>query len=477
MSEGIRMPIRSFRAILLAGALALSTGFAAPPFVLRPIDVLIQEARAAAPPQGSRAMLLPDLVELTSLDPSLRLDIRYASRDNFLHTPVYKSGQAFLQRPVAAALVRANRALQHSGFALRIHDAYRPWWVTKVFWEATEPAKRDYVADPAKGSVHNRGCAVDLSLVHLADGSEAVMPSGYDDFSVSSHADFPGGTAEARHHRGLLRSVMEAEGFKASKEEWWHFDHPSSAEYPILNLAFESITGPSPDLTRANQILRVTTADWNSPQGSLQRFERSANGALVPVGAPLAVWLGRAGMGWRNDEGAPPPPGPGPVKREGDGRSPAGILTFGDMWGYARQAPEGVRFSYRSATDCDRCVDDADHADYGKLIRLASPQAPVTWRSAEKIRLDTEHYRYLLVIHYNDFKPRQAAGSCIFLHVAVPPGRVTAGCTALEVDDLLTLLRWMDPAKHPVLVQVPTPYFELVRTAWSLPSELTPTER
>jgi D-alanyl-D-alanine dipeptidase len=443
-------------------------------FIRRPLAVLIQEARAATPPVQPASKLAADLVELKSLDPTLRLDIRYASKDNFLGAPVYPQARAFLQRPVAEALVRANRALQRSGFALRIHDGYRPWWVTKVFWEATEPAKRAYVADPAKGSVHNRGCAVDLSLVRLADGSEAVMPSGYDDFSPASHPDYPGGTAEARRHRELLRSAMEAEGFKVSKEEWWHFDHPGSRDYPILNLPFDAIVGPPPELLRAGQVLRVTTPDWNSSQGSLQRFERGAGGTFTPVGAPLKVWVGKRGMAWRDDDGAPPPPAPGPVKREGDGRAPAGILGFGDMWGYAPEAPEGVRFPYRRATDCDRCVDDADHADYNRIVRLESPTAAVGWRSAEKMRMDSEHYRYLLVIHYNDLNPRKAAGSCIFLHVAVPPGLVTAGCTALLADDLLVLLRWMDPARRPLLVQVPEPAFEAARLAWNLPAELRP---
>ena len=457
--------------ILLIAAAVLSAQDPQP-FKVRPVEVLIQEARSAVPPSMPRSRLTPDLVELTKLDPTLRLDIRYATGDNFLRTPVYKEGRAFLQRPVAEALVRANRALKAKGFALRIHDVYRPWWVTKVFWDATEPSKRDYVADPAKGSVHNRGCAVDLSLVREADGSEAVMPSGYDDFSPSSHADYPGGTEEARRNRGLLRSAMEAEGFKASKEEWWHFDHPSSPGYPILNVPFEAMVGAAPELVQAQQVLRVTTPDWNSSQGNLQRFERGAGGTFTPVGAPLAVWIGKRGMAWKDDEGAPPPPAPGPVKREGDGRSPAGILGFGDMWGYAPQAPDGVRFPYRAATDCDRCVDDADHPDYNRIVRLESPKSAVTWRSAELMRMGTEHYRYLVVIHYNDLRPRKGAGSCIFLHVSVPPGRVTAGCTALEVEELLTLLRWMDPAKHPLLLQVPAPAFDAARLAWSLPAEL-----
>jgi D-alanyl-D-alanine dipeptidase len=264
---------------------------------------------------------------------------------------------------------------------------------------------------------------------------------------------------------------MEAEGFQVLKEEWWHFDHASSADYPILNLPFASIRDRSAEFAHSGQILLVTTPGWNTAQGRLQRFERR-DGAWVPVGIPLPVWLGHAGLAWRSDDGAPVPPAPGPTKREGDGRSPAGVLTFGGMWGYAPKAPEGVRFPYRASTECDRCVDDPEDADYGRVLHLDSPKAPVTWRSAEYLRLNTEHYRYLVVIHYNDLRPLKGAGSCIFLHVAPPPGQGTAGCTALAVDDLLALLRWMDPAQNPLLVQVPEPLLEAARAAWNLPAEL-----
>jgi D-alanyl-D-alanine dipeptidase len=333
---------------------------------------------------------------------------------------------------------------------------------------------RDYVADPAKGSVHNRGCAVDLDLIRLADGIPASMPSEYDEVSLRAHADYPGGDRAARQHRDLLRSAMEAEGFKSLKEEWWHFDHASSSDYPIMNLPFESIRDRSAEWANSGQILLVTTIGWNSTQGHLQRFERR-DGAFRPVGASLPVWLGHAGLAWRDDDGAPAPPVPGPMKREGDGRSPAGLLTFGAMWGYAPQAPEGVRFPYRMSTECERCVSDPDHPDYGRVLTLDSPKAPVTWRSAEYLRQDTEDYRYLVVIHYNDLRARKGAGSCIFLHVAPPPGGGTAGCTALAAEDLLTLLRWMDPTQNPLLVQVPRATLDSLRAAWKLPAEIHPT--
>jgi len=137
---------------------------------VRPIPQLRAEALRAAPPEehGKRA---PDLVELVKLDSKFKLDIRYSTSDNFLSTPVYTEARAFMQRPAAEALVRVNHALQPRGYGLIIHDAYRPWYVTKVFWDATPADKHIFVANPAEGSKHNRGCAVDLSLYDLKTGS------------------------------------------------------------------------------------------------------------------------------------------------------------------------------------------------------------------------------------------------------------------------------------------------------------------
>jgi D-alanyl-D-alanine dipeptidase len=208
---------------------------------LRPVAELRAAALAATPPAEPGPFRPADLVDLTTLDPTLRLDIRYATPDNFLGTPVYEEARAFLQRPAAEALLRAHRALRESGYGLLVHDAYRPWWVTKVFWDATPEDKRDFVADPAKGSRHNRGCAVDLTLYRLADGRPVDMPSLYDEMTERASPGYPGGTADQRRHRDLLRSTMEREGFTVFESEWWHFDYRDWREYPILNVPFAAV--------------------------------------------------------------------------------------------------------------------------------------------------------------------------------------------------------------------------------------------
>ncbi|HEY3973421.1 MAG TPA: M15 family metallopeptidase [Candidatus Sulfotelmatobacter sp.] len=208
---------------------------------LRPVEELRAEALKAQPPAEQGAFRQPELVELVKLDPSIKLDIRYATTNNFLGTPVYTQARAFLQRPAAEALVRVNRELKARGYVLIIHDGYRPWYVTKIFWDATPDDKKIFVANPAEGSKHNRGCAVDLSLYDLKTGKEVKMPSGYDEMSDRAYADYAGGTMDERARRTLLREAMEKQGFTVYPEEWWHFDYKDWKAYPILNVKFEDL--------------------------------------------------------------------------------------------------------------------------------------------------------------------------------------------------------------------------------------------
>jgi D-alanyl-D-alanine dipeptidase len=207
----------------------------------RPVAVLRREALAATPPAPPPGGAAPDLVELASLDSTIHYDIRYATARNFMGTPFYAAARAYLQRPAAEALVRAHRRLAVAGYGLLIHDAYRPWYVTKMFWDATPDAQKAFVADPAQGSRHNRGAAVDVSLYARATGRPVAMPSGYDEFTERAYPAYPGGTTLERWHRDLLRVTLEAEGFRVYPYEWWHFDYHDWERYPVLNLTFEQI--------------------------------------------------------------------------------------------------------------------------------------------------------------------------------------------------------------------------------------------
>lgn len=181
------------------------------------------------------------LVELTTLSTTIKLDIRYATADNFVGKQVYPEARAFLQRPAAEALLRVHEKLAKKGLGLVIFDGYRPWAITKLFWEVTSGDKRKFVADPAKGSKHNRGCAVDLSMYELKTGSLVEMPSGYDEFTERASPNYTGGSEMQRANRDLLRKAMEDEGFTVNPNEWWHFDFKDWQDYDIYDIAFSEI--------------------------------------------------------------------------------------------------------------------------------------------------------------------------------------------------------------------------------------------
>ena len=212
---------------------------------LKPVAELTQAALRDHPPQEHGDFLPADLVDVTTVDSLVKLDVRYASTNNFLGTAVYQQARAFLQRPAADAVARADKRLRPLGYGLLIHDAYRPWYVTKVFWDATPEPLRKFVADPSQGSRHNRGCAVDITLFDLKTGKEIPMTGVYDEMSDRSYPNYPGGTSLQRWHRDLLRQAMEDEGFKVFEFEWWHFDYKDWQRYPIENVTFNAISPAS----------------------------------------------------------------------------------------------------------------------------------------------------------------------------------------------------------------------------------------
>ena len=241
-------------------------------------SVLAAAAGVAGPPQEAGTFRVPDLVELSTLDPTIRLDVRYATPGNFTGRAVYPEARVFLQRPAAEALVRVQRALREKGYGLLVFDGYRPWRITKLFWDITPSEKRTFVADPAKGSKHNRGCAVDLSLAELASGKEVVMPGAYDEMTERSYPTYAGGTPAQREARDLLRAAMEREGFFVYAYEWWHFDFKDWRTYSILDVPFSEIVRSAPlrppvDLARATIVdlthpFDASTLYWpNAPSG------------------------------------------------------------------------------------------------------------------------------------------------------------------------------------------------------------------
>jgi D-alanyl-D-alanine dipeptidase len=252
---------------------------------VRPIGELRREALAAQPPVERGPFLPFDLVELTTLDPTIKLEIRYATSNNLFGTPFYSQARAFLQRLAAEALVRVNAALHRRGFGLLVHDGYRPWYVTKMFWDASPADKHVFVADPATGSKHNRGAAVDLTLYDLTTGAPVEMVSTYDETSPRAYPNYPGGTSRQRWHRELLRRAMEAERFTVYEAEWWHFDYADWQKYPIGNVDFKA----KPSSTGLDRSAPAIDRDDCSRDVARARGSKECDNAryLVGAGRPL----------------------------------------------------------------------------------------------------------------------------------------------------------------------------------------------
>lgn len=180
-----------------------------------------------------------ELIDLARLDPSILLDVRYATADNFMKRQLYPSARVLLRRPAAEALQRVQQELESQGMGLKVFDAYRPYAVTRAMWDAI--GDPDYVADPAHGSRHNRGAAVDVTLVDLATGEELAMPTGYDSFEPSAHHGYEALSADAIRNRERLRSVMVAHGFEPLPTEWWHYDFRGWEQFHLLDIPFDAL--------------------------------------------------------------------------------------------------------------------------------------------------------------------------------------------------------------------------------------------
>jgi D-alanyl-D-alanine dipeptidase len=190
---------------------------------------------------GAALALAPtnaQLVELNKIVPDLILDVRYATENNFTKRRLYPVARVFLVRSAAVRLAQVQRDLRREGLRLKVYDGYRPLAVTKVMWDLIHDER--YVADPAKGSRHNRGAAVDVTLLDGA-GRELPMPTGYDDFSERAHRNYPGLSSERLRNRATLERAMARRGFVGLPTEWWHFDAVDWKDYPVLDIPLDQL--------------------------------------------------------------------------------------------------------------------------------------------------------------------------------------------------------------------------------------------
>ncbi len=197
------------------------------------LALMVYRLEAVKPAGG---FIEPPLVEVSALDPTIVLDIRYAGTGNFTGRPVYGASRAYLVLPEARRLARVNAGLREQGYRLKIYDAYRPLSDHARLWELAPD--KEFWAQPERGSRHSRGAAVDCTLVTL-DGLEVEMPSGFDDFTPRAHRDYQGAPEAALRHRAILEEAMAAEGFVPLDKEWWHFDSPVWWEYPLRDIPLD----------------------------------------------------------------------------------------------------------------------------------------------------------------------------------------------------------------------------------------------
>lgn len=186
---------------------------------------------------------LAPLADLKAMDPTLALDIRYATTQNFTGKVLYPEARALLLQAPARALIKAHQALAAQGLGIVIYDAYRPFSVTQTLWQEATPEQRrqGFVADPSSGSMHNRGCAVDVGLFERSNGKRLEMPSAFDEFSQRAHTGYTGGDPTAQAHSRLLQDVMHLVGFEVLPQEWWHFNFKGCEDQPILDLDFRAL--------------------------------------------------------------------------------------------------------------------------------------------------------------------------------------------------------------------------------------------
>jgi L,D-peptidoglycan transpeptidase YkuD (ErfK/YbiS/YcfS/YnhG family) len=261
---------------------------------------------------------------------------------------------------------------------------------------------------------------------------------------------------------------------------------PMSFLLCLLSIAAGRVVAPAqvstaePDaFARSTQMIVVTTSDWNAVEGRLQRYERTTpHETWRPISGPISIVVGKNGLGWGNGIIATDDPNvrvaSDPVKKEGDGRAPAGVFALGTAFGYAIQPLRGSKMPYLNLTPSIECVDDIGSKYYNRVVDRSA--VVPDWNSSEQMRSAGEAYRWGVVVDHNGIvtegnpnPPAPGGGSCIFLHIWRDSGHGTGGCTAMPQIELETLLTWLDPTRKPLLVQLPAPEYGRLINRWKLP--------
>lgn len=393
------------------------------------------------------------LVQVEDIDPMIAIELKYATSDNFTKQKVYPLNICVLQKQTAEKLAKANEELMEYGYRIKIWDAYRPLAVQRIFWELVPDSK--FVANPNKGgSKHNRGTAVDVTLIDM-EGNELEMPSGFDDFSGKGARNSTDMTEPARENMQLLTDVMVRNGFTTIASEWWHYNDSDSDKFEAIDVNLEEFLqgdAPSddsglvidpyadrlssiPGIRDSQQVLLVVADDTDAYKAKVHAYEK-IDGTWQPAFNVMDAVLGSRGLAYS--------------KKEGDRKSPIGVFKLERCFG--RVENPGTKLSYTQFFQNDFWVDDSNSELYN-TFQKGPPNG--RWSSAEDLFAVGDRYKFFAVVEYNTVNPLPEAGSAIFLHIWKSQDSPTAGCTALSEENLLEIIRWLNPAQKPVLAQFP----------------------
>jgi len=394
------------------------------------------------------------LVRVQDIDPDIVVELRYATENNFTGRIVYPHDVCVLRESTAIKLANANRELMEMGYRIKVWDAYRPVYVQRIFWEIVPDSR--YVANPDKGgSKHNRGTAVDVTLVDM-EGNELEMPSGFDDFTGKGSRNGKNMSETARKNMELLTDVMVRNGFTTISTEWWHFNDSDSDKYEIIDVNLEeflkdSVSGNGRDAESwllvaaldklkdvagdSEQIVFVCADSLGTSRAEVHTFEKN-NGRWEKVFEPMKAVIGSGGFSYD--------------KKEGDKKSPVGAFLLKRSFG--RYENPGTRLVYTRFSQGDFWVDDANSPYYNTYQK---GPANGRWNSAEDLYGIGDPYKYFIVIEYNTEEPVAGKGSAIFFHIWRNENSPTAGCTAVSEENILKIMKWLDPSRKPLILQYP----------------------
>jgi len=390
-----------------------------------------------------------DLVLVQDYSSNFTIEIKYATCDNFVKKSLYPSPTCVLTKGTLDKLIIANNLVQKQGYKIKIWDAYRPLSVQKIMWDATP--NKNYVANPYRsGSKHNRGAAVDVSLVDK-NGKAVEMPTEFDNFTAKASPNYKGMSVEQRNYLDILSKAMTSAGFKTISTEWWHFEDKEYSNYKIQDILLSKFDKTNYSLSNktisnlkciktnenSQQLIVVTSLLSNTSNVVINTYEKGKNG-WVSVHKNIAGCIGL--KGFSTD------------KIEGDNKTPVGAFKIGTC--YSKTSGVSTGLNYYRYDPKDVWVDDGGSTYYNTHQR-----EPISgrWKSAENFsKMKNGIYDVFFNIGYNTARTKNK-GSAIFFHIANPNAQIeyTNGCIATDRINMLAIVKWLDKDKSPFILQGP----------------------